>query len=44
MKKDVVLAVNKEDKQLLSVLNKGILQSKKTNIVSKGTAEMVRHI
>lgn len=46
--KDVVLAVNKEDKQLLSVLNKGILQSKKTNIVSKvqqkwfGISESIR--
>lgn len=33
--KDVVLAVNKENTELLSVLNKSILQMKKNKIVSK---------
>lgn len=46
--KDVVLAVNKGNKLLLSILNKGILQSKKNNIVSKvqqkwfGISESIR--
>ena len=46
--KDVVLAVNKGNKALLSVLNKGILQTKKNNIVSKvqqkwfGISESIR--
>lgn len=46
--KDVVLAVNKGNKLLLSVLNKGILQTKKNNIVSKvqqkwfGISESIR--
>lgn len=46
--KDVVLAVNKDNDILLSVLNKGILQMKKNNILSKvqqkwfGISESIR--
>ncbi len=46
--KDVVLAVNKDSELLLSVLNKGILQMKKNNIVPKvqqkwfGISESIR--
>lgn len=46
--KDVVLAVNKNNKLLLSILNKGILQMKKNHIVSKvqqkwfGISESIR--
>lgn len=46
--KDVVLAVNKENSMLLSILNKGILQMKKNHIVSKvqqkwfGISESIR--